>query len=1082
MESAAEDDTVGDDSSSSSDETRKKLTTFFAAPSHTCILLSVERGKAVVADEPPHTPPRTPPQARGKRLRGIYLLKVGDGATTMENFHTSVAYGTIGGDVMESLIDFIRHYHCSIIRDSRALPEDVASDLSTETEKFLAFLYGWRSMHGATPSLYIPEDFSKLTTEDARDQATMEIVEGVVMQWVGQMRQMAAWKRRTPTVKLDSGGPLAEISVWRKLCEQLEAMTQHANSPKAQHVIEILRAAHSTHAKQFLKLTTSLQKEKRRCESNVKYLSVLRKPCELLARSRPIEIPTQLPSLLGFVRAIWIHSPNYNTKLYIIGLLQRLTNDILGACQQFLHLDEILSGEDTDRSSQRISECKFCCSEWKAIYKQVGAAASDLGAEKSLEYWEWDTESVFVHVDTFVARLNDLQEITDAQQHFLRLGKVEVPHQSRVLVEGLGQVEQLFRKALDALREGEGSHHALDIQDTAWHEDMARFRGSLKEVEHLMRELIQQLSKSFTNLSEAIDTFNIFRALGQREALRPVIKDGINKVWDLLDCELRAVEQELRRLRDGGERYARTAIRTRWLSLRVQQDMIAVKRAGWIQEIHRNPEIEEHYLKLKTSLDAIPGQMFAAWVRGLDFVPESLLRRSLLVPCKGRPGLLELNFDPQASVQPTSFGPVWLVRRRIEELWEEAGLWEEEKFQIPRQAVEVHRKRVELYFLRQLLLDVLHRYNKALSALSENERQLLKIHLSRVDRVLSPGITKHQWADVDSLTEFPVQALAAIAVFEGVVSKYEGLQRALGGLVMGLSGISLYEAPGTDSQSLDWPAWETGFRESIKKGEMEATVLVEKLRSCIDGVQQLVLKDTDEGEGVKKEWGRYGEQAKRILGQGVGLCLKNSLGTLLESLRQPSSPILISLSLSSDSKQVRLDSWLREVVDVIGDALRAFLAVFDPLSALPLVGNGPGLKALILRDPEIVQIQRDINRVLEEGCEESETRVRSIRDRFHPLWGMEPGIFLQEYKHLTPSSSAWKNDLHRHESLRLPHYYHPISCFSFEMYESLQEEVESLEEKVPAGVFLLDLSSLKTNLLNAGKAWLHTLSKAVNEK
>ena len=106
-----------------SEETRKKLTAFFSAPRHACILLSVERGKAVVADEPSRTLPHTPPQARGKRLRGLYLLKARDGVATMENFHASVVYGTIGGDIMDSLIDFIRHYHCSIIRDNRILPE-----------------------------------------------------------------------------------------------------------------------------------------------------------------------------------------------------------------------------------------------------------------------------------------------------------------------------------------------------------------------------------------------------------------------------------------------------------------------------------------------------------------------------------------------------------------------------------------------------------------------------------------------------------------------------------------------------------------------------------------------------------------------------------------------------------------------------------------------------------------------------------------------------------------------------------------------------------------------------------------------
>ena len=59
-------------------------------------------------------------------------------------------------------------------------------------------------------------------------------------------------------------------------------------------------------------------------QSNLKFLSTLKGPCEELAQAQPKEIPAMLAKILNIIRMIWINSEHYKSRERLTGLLRKV--------------------------------------------------------------------------------------------------------------------------------------------------------------------------------------------------------------------------------------------------------------------------------------------------------------------------------------------------------------------------------------------------------------------------------------------------------------------------------------------------------------------------------------------------------------------------------------------------------------------------------------------------------------------------------------------------------------------------------------------------------------------------------------
>ena len=69
----------------------------------------------------------------------------------------------------------------------------------------------------------------------------------------------------------------------------------------------------------YVQNSTPFQDGSRQSENNLKFLNILKEPCEQLSKATASEIPPMLPKLLSLIRFVWTNSEFYNTKERITG-------------------------------------------------------------------------------------------------------------------------------------------------------------------------------------------------------------------------------------------------------------------------------------------------------------------------------------------------------------------------------------------------------------------------------------------------------------------------------------------------------------------------------------------------------------------------------------------------------------------------------------------------------------------------------------------------------------------------------------------------------------------------------------------
>lgn len=74
----------------------------------------------------------------------------------------------------------------------------------------------------------------------------------------------------------------------------------------------------------ILKCFVCYQDGSAQAQSNLKFLSTLKGPCEELAQAQPKDIPGMLSKILNIIRMIWMNSEHYKSRERLTGLLRKV--------------------------------------------------------------------------------------------------------------------------------------------------------------------------------------------------------------------------------------------------------------------------------------------------------------------------------------------------------------------------------------------------------------------------------------------------------------------------------------------------------------------------------------------------------------------------------------------------------------------------------------------------------------------------------------------------------------------------------------------------------------------------------------
>ena len=124
----------------------------------------------------------------------------------------------------------------------------------------------------------------------------------------------------------------------------------------------------SPYLDQFMNLRMLIQKEAVQSEDNLNILKCLEDPCHELADSDPLNIPKILPKLLNCVRVIWNLSSHFGVPERIIGLLRKISNEIIIRCKTHVNIEAIFEGEVLEGINM-LKQCISASESWKFLYR-----------------------------------------------------------------------------------------------------------------------------------------------------------------------------------------------------------------------------------------------------------------------------------------------------------------------------------------------------------------------------------------------------------------------------------------------------------------------------------------------------------------------------------------------------------------------------------------------------------------------------------------------------------------------------------------------------------------------------------------
>jgi dynein heavy chain len=305
-------------------------------------------------------------------------------------------------------------------------------DFRNQLHKFMAFLTDATFQMKGHTVLYVPTEVFPAPEIAAKSKDVVQRLESLVVHWTRQIKEVVNNQHTSETT--ENSGPLEEIEFWRSRCDDLSGISEQLNRPELKNIVNIIELAKSSYLDQFLRLSNLIQEGTLQAQDNLKFLSTLITPCQILSNAEPKDIPATLPKLLNCIRITWANSKYYNTKERLTSLLRKVSSEIIRRCCAKISLDEIFHG-DVQVSMASLQDSINCGESWKNIYKKTCQHISKYSSGMSFTLlsllsattnhlqkgtWDFDQSSIFAQVDAFVQRCRDLLEVCEGQIQFSR--------------------------------------------------------------------------------------------------------------------------------------------------------------------------------------------------------------------------------------------------------------------------------------------------------------------------------------------------------------------------------------------------------------------------------------------------------------------------------------------------------------------------------------------------------------------------------------------------------------------------------------------------------------------------------------
>ncbi|XP_062849650.1 dynein axonemal heavy chain 2 [Trichomycterus rosablanca] len=974
-----------------------------------------------------------------------YFIRDEEAVIMEETFESCVQFGTVRGGGVESLLRLMNGVHAPQVTLSTNWPESVKNDYLAQMHRFITNLTDTRFKLIGKTVLYIPMEALQHSPEEAaKDKMLLQRLEVVMIHWTRQIKDVL--KTQETIATRENAGPLEEITFWRSRFDDLFGISQQIQKPGVCHIEAILQHSKSYYVPPFLSLANQIQDATLQVQSNLLFLSLLKEPCEELAQLKPCQVAPKLGNIINLIRIIWLNSPYYNTPERITVLFRKMSNEIIRLCSKQISLERIFQGYVIS-SKQTLNNCIQCCLSWKQLYLHT----SQLHHKNSPEGWVLDALGIFALLDAFMQRCKDLLEVCECQQQFARREECEqlplpcfAGRQGPELTKSLLEIEATFDKSLQML----GSVHKgiLDVKNTSWHDEYSRFRTTVKDLEVVMQNLINTAFETVRTVEEGVQLLDVFHYMSTREAIERILDRKAEQVYRVFTAEMELVNNELSRKEfytaELMPQHAGLAHWARALRSRIDRPKEVLQRAHFVPKNGIGEEAFKSYGQLAQTLDELVRRMFSEWSQSLDCQSLKRLDQPLIIRCKEKTGMLDINFD-----------------KELLKMFHEIHYWERLKFEVPHFVSDVYQRKEDLHTLRGNVLLLVRDYNRIIASLSSEVLGLFQERIRILDKKIQPGLSKLLWSSKGVSSVFISDCRLHASKLQLIVDEYKTANLTISKLCADMSELRLVCVDGkTVYKDLEFE------RDQQMHQQNQLLRLKTAHQDIVDIMSRVYETFRSDGPEVLQHWVTYTEKVDSMVEEALRVNVKWSLLELSKGITGDSktSPnplfrvqVILKQETPGSTAQVQFCPTLHELAQIVNSIGSQLINTISGFKRLPDLltrkrSERKPVHIIIEQDEEICKIQAAIAAGMTANAAHLQAYLTTW-DKYSKIWEIKKDPFIHRYQSLNCAVSSFNADIAR--------------------YTEVASDVQKEETMLSVQFVLLDCSPLKFSLVQHCNEW-----------
>ncbi|KAI8587105.1 dynein heavy chain and region D6 of dynein motor-domain-containing protein [Geranomyces variabilis] len=788
------------------------------------------------------------------KKKSVYFLKNKTGAPITEKLDTELTLGDLSANPLEFLSNLLEEVYLPLLTNPKNLeswPEVVASDVLRHFHQLNGAVYVISGKSKGKTMLPLPHG-AKLTTE--ADRSVLHTVESAVIDWTHQIKEVIKSSSAAPLEEGLNPGPMVEIDFWAAKAANLKSVYQQLTDDKIQKISKLLEVSKSTYYPAFRMIFDEVVAALDEADDITKYLRALRPVVERLTSVNDfIELAQIFPSLMHTLVLIWKHSKYYNTPQRMTIVLQEICNDIIEQARNFINPSELFSSEP-EEAAERLKVVIRVCNAFKDTLYDAKAQMAD-----SKRPWNFDTKLVFLRLDKFLGRVQQIVELFDTIIEFNRLEKIEIGGtKGKILSSQVAQIFTEFTAALGTF--SKLKYDLLDLNLNEFDGDLAAFHDKIADLDRRIGTILSQSFDDCSGLNSCFRLLESFAGLLNR----PVIQTDFEKKYFALlkmyseDLDVvAAIFAQFRAHPPIHYNMAPVTGAVAWIHELKDRISKAMEKLKSFNHSAMNTEdanvVTAKYDSLYETLEVYERSIFNKWSDTIIDESEANLSKPLLVR---EDGLLKVNFDPTV---------VALLR--------EVRYFESLSVTPPEAAAAIYSKS-DVFRKYIFQLDhITKSYNGIRTGVLDVERPLIEEKIGQIDQQIEYALTTLNWTSGDIVT-YIAEIGNSVGDLSSVLQLMKSNLNQIQKIMKAWSANPLIERK--DGKKLlnleEKEAKLSTTYDSIKRDGQSIHVLIAQTRDVVHADEH------------SPEWQRYQYYIDNIVREGFWKTLKTSLDYIAQNM------------------------------------------------------------------------------------------------------------------------------------------------------------------------------------------------------